>query len=106
MDNYEFIYKDKTFLVDTELKDLEIDSNRKIESLQKIITLLGEKDKAETAQKLLNRYTQQSFTDQTQWQKWFDSNKARVFFSDVGGYKFFVIPKGYMDKQATQIISR
>lgn len=106
MDSYEFIYKDKTFLVDTELKDLEIDSNRKIESLQKLITLLGEKDKAEAAQKLLNRYTQQSFTDQNQWQKWFDSNKGRIYFSDVGGYKFFVIPKGYMDKQATQIISR
>ncbi|MBW8034253.1 MAG: hypothetical protein FVQ79_00885 [Planctomycetes bacterium] len=102
MDSYDFIYKDKTFLVDTELKDLGIDSNRKIESLQKLITLLGKKDKAETAQKLLNRYTRQSFTDQNQWQKWFDSNKGRIFFSDVGGYKFFVIPKGYMDKQATQ----
>lgn len=96
MDNYEFIYKDKTFLVDTELKDLGIDSNRKIESLQKIITMLGEKDKAEIARILLNRYTQQSFTGQIQWQKWFDENKDRIFFSDVGGYKFLAAPKGYI----------
>ena len=93
MDNYEFIYKDSSFLVDTELKDLGISSNRQIESLQKLIMLLGEKDKAPTARKLLNRYTQQSFSTQKKWQKWFDSNKGRIFFSDVGGYKFFVIPE-------------
>ncbi len=98
MNNYELIYYDRVFLIQTELKALGIDSNRKIESLQKLINLLGDKEKASTAQNLLTRYTEQSFLRQDEWQQWLDKYKDRIFFSDTGGYKFFVIPEGYLSQ--------
>ena len=94
----EYIYWDKVYLVDNELKQLGIESNRKTATLQKIIALLKDKGKAETAQLLLKRYTIESFDTQDKWQSWFDKNREKIYFSDVGGYKFRVIPEGYQDE--------
>ena len=30
-----------------------------------------------------------------EWQAWFEANRERIYFSDFGGFKFRVIPKGY-----------
>jgi len=54
---------------------------------------------ADTARRLLARYTNQSFESAEEWQSWFESNRDRIFFSDVGGYKFLVIPEGYLEKK-------
>lgn len=96
-ENLEFIYRDDQFQVDEELKSLGLESNRKIETLEKLIALLKDDSKANTPRLLLNRYTNQSFQNPDQWQSWFDNNKDRIYFTDVGGYKFLVIPEGYLD---------
>jgi hypothetical protein len=98
-DNFESIYWNRVFLVDNELKSLGIKSNRKIETLEKLISLLEDEKKADTARLLLARYTTEPFQNAEQWRSWFESNKDRIFFSDVGGYKFFVIPKGYLSEK-------
>lgn len=96
-DNYELIYRDKAFLIDEELESLGINSNRRIETLEKLIEYLSDKDKKTTAGKLLGRYTEETLQTPEQWKKWLDVNRDRIYFSDVGGYKFRVVPQGYLD---------
>jgi hypothetical protein len=96
-DHYELICRDQTFQIDKELQSLGIASNRKIETLAALIELLTDKENEAIAQKLLGRYTTQNFTDHDQWRQWYDANKERIYFSDVGGYKFRVVPEGYLD---------
>lgn len=96
-ENLEFIYYEKVFKIDSELKSLGLNSNRSIETLERLITLLSDSTKADTARLLLSRYTNESFKTMEEWQKWFENNRDRIFFSDVGSYKFFVTPKDYLD---------
>jgi hypothetical protein len=98
-DNIEFIYKDRQFRVDSELKSLGLHSNREVATLERLISLLKDASHAEIARRLLARYTSESFSQPEQWQLWFDENKDRIYFTDVGGYKFLVIPPGYLDKK-------
>ncbi len=97
LDDYELIYKDRVFMIDSELKSLGIASNRKTETLETLIEYLSDKDKKATAGKLLGRYTEEKFQTPEQWKKWLDANRDRIYFSDVGGYKFRVVPQGYLD---------
>ena len=96
-DNFEYIYREDTFLIDEEIKLLGLSSNRTMEALQKLIELLGNEKHSATARKLLSKYTKENFETQEQWQVWYESSKDRIYFSDFGGYKFFVAPKGYLD---------
>jgi len=98
-DDFEFIYRDKGFLIDNELKSLGLDSNRQTETLGRLISLLEDEKHADTARLLLARYTNESFQGAEQWRAWFENNKDRIFFSDVGGYKFFVVPEGYIENK-------
>ncbi len=98
-ENLEFVYRDKVFRIDSELKALGTDSNRSLDTLERLIGLLQGDTHADTAQRLLTRYTNQSFQNADGWMRWFENNRDRIFFSDVGGYKFLVIPKGYLDKK-------
>ncbi len=98
-DNLEFIYKDGQFRVDSELKSLGFNSNREVATLERLISLLKDESHAETARRLLARYTSESFSEPEQWQSWFDENKDRIYFTDVGGYKFFVVPERYLNGQ-------
>lgn len=95
-DNIEFIYQDRQFRVDSELKSLGFNSNREIATLERLISLLKDEKNAETARSLLVRYTNQSFREPEKWQSWFEQNKERIYFTDVGGYKFMVAPEGYL----------
>jgi len=94
-DNFEYIYREDTFMVDEELKKLGLSSNRTLETLEKLIALLNSDTQAGTARTLLGRYTKEDFPTQQQWQEWYTENEDRIFFSDFGGCKFFVIPEGY-----------
>jgi hypothetical protein len=105
-DDFEFIYRDKFYLIDDELKSLGLKSNRQIETLERLISLLKDEKHADTARNLLTRYTNEPFQSTEQWQSWFDNNKERIFFSDVGGYKFFVIPKGYMENKTISTLMK
>ncbi len=84
-------------MIDSELKSLGIASNRKTETLEKLIEYLSDRDKEAIARKLLGRYTEEKFQTPEQWKKWLDANRDRIYFSDVGGYKFRIVPKGYLD---------
>jgi len=93
LDKSELIYRDRSaYTIDTDLKSLGIESNRKPETLEKLIALLREKQKAALARKLLGRYTVEAFETPRQWQVWLTNNRERIYFSDVGGYKFRVAP--------------
>ena len=98
-ENLEFIYRDRVFRIDSELKSLGIDSNRSLDVLERLIGLLQDETHADTARRLLTRYTNQSFQSADDWKRWFESNRDRIFFSDVGGYEFLVIPEGYLDEK-------
>jgi hypothetical protein len=98
-ENLVWVYRDGVFRVDEELKSLGIESNRQLNSLERLIGLLEDESHAKTALELLRRYTIQSFGSAGQWQKWFAENKDRMFFTDVGGYKFMVAPKQYPVRQ-------
>jgi hypothetical protein len=97
--NLEFVYRDKTYLIDSEIKSLGLDSNRSLDSLERLIGFLQDETKADIAKLLLARYTERFFQNAQDWKQWFEENRDRIFFSDVGGYKFLVAPKGYLDKQ-------
>lgn len=97
--DFEFIYRDKVFRIDSELKSLGMNSNRNLDTLERLISFLQDESQTDTARRLLARYTNQSFESAEEWQSWFESNRDRIFFSDVGGYKFLVVPKGYLYKQ-------
>jgi hypothetical protein len=90
-DNIELVYYDKGLRVDEELKALGIDSNRKVETLARLFELLKDKTHAQTARRFLDRYTDGHTTFD------FDNGRDRIFFTDIGGYKFMVVPGGYLD---------
>ena len=96
-DNFEFIYHDKVFLIDYELKRLGIESNREISTLQKLIELLDNQKHGEIAKRLLRRYTDETLITKAAWQNWFEKNSERIYFSDFGGFKFRVVPEGYLE---------
>jgi hypothetical protein len=102
--NLEFVYRDRTYQVDSDLKELGLQSNRTVETLGKLIELLGDPAHSEKASLLLKRYTNEwkHFNSIQQWRPWYDENRERIFFSDVGGCKFFVIPEGYPIGQKNQ----
>jgi len=101
-DNIELVYYDRGYIIDDELRSLGLDSNRKPQTLEKLISLRDDPQKASLAEKLLKRYTNESFQNARQWQGWLAANRGRIFFSDVGGYKFLVVPAGYLEMANTK----
>jgi hypothetical protein len=95
-DNCELIYWDKVYRIDEDLRQIGIESNRMVSTMSRLINLLNDGNKAGTARLLLNRYTEESFETPDEWFEWFERNRDRIFFSDVGGYKFRVVPEGYL----------
>jgi hypothetical protein len=93
--NLEWVYRDKVFRVDEELKALGVDSNRRLQTLERLIALLDDPSRAEPATTLLRRYATVSFDTPQQWRQWIETHRSRIFFTDVGGYKFMVVPEGY-----------
>jgi hypothetical protein len=63
--------------------------------------MLERKEQSELALRLLKRYTQERFETASQWRTWLNANRSRLFFSDVGGYKFFVAPTEKPDRTKT-----
>lgn len=115
------------FPIDFELKDLGITSNRRIATLEQLISLLpsdpstttgvtgrqqgffkrwmagrARAKQAATARKLLRRYTDLDFGTRAQWQKWLDTNRQRLFFSDFGGYRFYVASEDLPDTSTAE----
>ena len=83
------------FLVDEDAKALGT-SNRQVASLDKWVSMLEQGNDRALALRLLNRYTQEEFDTPGKWRAWFEKNRKQLFFSDVGGFKFFVAPVARM----------
>ncbi len=94
-DHLELIYRDRVFRVDEDLPRLGIKSNRTLATLQRLVKLLDDPARKGPARKELQRYTERSFATPGEWRAWFDKNRHRFYFTDVGGYKFMIAPGNY-----------
>jgi hypothetical protein len=88
--NLELVYRDGIYYVDEELRSLGLESNRKIETLERLFELRKDPAHREIAQRLLDRYTDGQTTFD------FQNGRDRIYFTDVGGYQFKVVPEGYL----------
>jgi hypothetical protein len=94
-EDIELIYRARTFQIDQELKALGFASNRQLETLAGLIKSLDDPERGEATRRLLARYTEETFDTGEQWRDWLEAGRGRIYFSDVGGYKFRVMPEGY-----------
>jgi hypothetical protein len=95
-ENLEYLHpspSDGKWVVDDDVKDLEL-SNRQVELLDRCVSMLEKGEKSEVALRILKRYTNERFTEGCDWKAWLEKNRSRLFFSDVGGFKFFIAPQG------------
>ncbi|MDO5980817.1 hypothetical protein [Flavivirga spongiicola] len=76
-------------MFDKDLQNLGI-ANNDIKLLDTCIFMLKSNDRPELAQRLLLRYTQETFTTVKLWQKWFKKNRDKLFFTETGGYKWMI----------------
>ena len=77
--------------VDEDVRSLGL-SNRKVQLLDKCVAMLEQGDRPDLARRILTRYTTVSFADAKGWRSWLDANRDRLFFTDVGDFKFMVAP--------------
>jgi hypothetical protein len=88
--NRELVYWDGVFRVDDDLRSLGLASNREVETLERLFEWRKDPAHRELAQRLLDRYTD----GRTAFD--FQNGRDRIYFTDVGGYKFKVVPEGYL----------
>lgn len=75
--------------VDEELRDFGV-GNADIALLDRAVAALQSGERAELARKLLERYTDERFETAGEWAAWLGANRERLFFTEVGGYKWLV----------------
>lgn len=90
-DNYEYFYPDGAYSLqlDTDAQSLGI-SNRKVDILEKCVTLLESNKDTALAMRVLTRYTWKNFKTAPEWRQWLTENKAHFFYTEAGGFKFMV----------------
>ncbi len=90
-DNYEYFYPagEYSLQLDTDVQKLGI-SNRKVELLEKCIQMLEKDQDPALAQRVLERYTTEKFATAAEWRSWLTKNKASLFYTEAGGFKFMV----------------
>jgi hypothetical protein len=81
-----------SFVIDEEVKGLGL-SNRKVELLDKCVSMLAQGDRSDLALRILKRYTTEDFATAEGWRTWLEAQRDRLFFTDVGGFKFMAAPK-------------
>ena len=79
----------RAIAVDEDLKALGLD-NRAVATLDACVGMLGEEDKAESALRILKRYTGQDFAALGDWRNWLDQHRDRLAFTEVGGFQWVV----------------
>lgn len=67
--------------------------------LEKVVALLEDKEKSVIGRKLVGRYTVESFETADGWQAWPGKSRDGIYFSDVGGCRFRVVPEGYLGER-------
>jgi hypothetical protein len=90
-DNYEYFYPSDAYnlQLDEDAKKLGI-SNRKVEILEKCVQMLEKNQDPALAQRILERYTTEKFSNAAAWRTWLNNNKNRLFYTEAGGFKFMV----------------
>lgn len=78
--------------VDEDAKSLGI-ANHRVELLETAVAMLETGDQTEMAQRLLTRYTNETFQSAEEWKKWLSANRDQLYFSEGDGYKFIVLSK-------------
>ena len=97
-ENFEYLrfntddLRDRKPIVDEDAKGLGL-SNRKLELLDRCVSMLERDDRPSLALRLLKRYTTEDFAAAEDWRSWLERNRGRLFFTEVGGYKFMVAPE-------------
>jgi hypothetical protein len=79
--------------VDAELQRLGI-ANHDAAMLEAAITMLREDATRAIGQRLLTRYTNESFETAERWRSWLVENREDLFFSDAAGYRWLVNRRG------------
>lgn len=89
----EFVRADgRKHVVDDDCRALGI-GNRDPRLLEHCIAAFERGEDVERSQRLLRRYTDQQFATAPLWRAWLTAHREALFFSDVGGYRFFVRPR-------------
>ena len=94
-ENLEYLHassSNRTIVVDEDVKGMGL-SNRKVELLDRCVSMLEKGENAELALRVLKRYTSERFADAKDWKAWLEKNRAQLFFTDTGGFKFIVAPR-------------
>jgi len=81
----------RNHVVDDDCKALSL-SNRNVALLEHCIGAWERGEDVERCQRLLARYTDREFATAGAWRAWLTANHANLFFSDVGGFRYFVRP--------------
>jgi hypothetical protein len=90
-ENLEWIRADNgVFGTDADMKSLGV-SNRKPEFFDAVLARLAKDDKDELAWRVVRRYVPGIESDSAAAvRRWVEENRARLFFTDVGGYRWFL----------------
>jgi len=95
-DNLEFLCPSRgpgfPLALDEDVKGFGL-SNRKVELLDRCISMLEHVDQPDRALRVLKRYTTEDFADAKDWRTWLEAHRDRLFFTDVGGFKFMIAPE-------------
>lgn len=91
--NMGYIYCDPEafydYSIDEDVQQIGI-SNHDVGLLETCIAMLRNNDRPELANRVLQRYTGENFTDAAAWADWLRKNKSKLFFSETNGYRFVV----------------
>ncbi len=78
--------------VDEDARALGI-RNSRVELLEAAVGMLQEGKRAPMANRILARYTNESFQTAGEWAAWLQAHRDRLYFSEGDGYKFMVLPQ-------------
>ena len=76
------------FTIDVDARAIGID-NRKLALLERAIADLEADQDTKRAQRVLTRYTGLTERSGDAWQSWLDEERDGLFFSDIGGFRWF-----------------
>lgn len=83
----------RRFVVDADLEELGC-SNRELELFEGLASTFEEHPGSELALRVLKRYAPASApTDARGLREWVEANRAALFFTDVGGYRWMLDPR-------------
>jgi hypothetical protein len=87
----DYVFNDGVFRVDEDCKALGI-PNRDARILDRCVAMLEGGGDAERARRILARYVPERLETAKNWRAWLDKHRARLFFTDTGGYVWRVAP--------------